>query len=253
MPSLVRSLLKPLSVVADFALPPRCPGCGALTAADHRFCAACWGSLRFLGPPWCASCHVPFAFDRGEGAICEPCRRDPPPHDGTIAAVAYGPVARSVALKLKYGGRTAYARTAAHMLARWMPEHADVLVPVPLGRWRLWGRGYNQAALIAAALTTLTGVPTVLDALVRGPGGRGMRGLSGRQRRAAVSGAFSVSEPARRSGRIAGRSVLIVDDVQATGATVAACARALRRAGAARVGVLCWARVIDGSDDATVP
>lgn len=238
----MHALLTPLRTIADFALPPRCPGCGALSEADHRFCANCWGQLRFIGPPWCAGCHVPFAYDRGGDALCGDCLAQPPAHDGTLAAVAYGPIAKQVALRLKYGGRTAFAETAARMMARLLPDHAELLVPVPLDRWRLWGRGYNQAVLIADALTRLTGVPTARAGLVRTRTSRGMRGLNPRQRRAAVQGAFAVAEP----DRIAGCSVIVIDDVQATGATVAQCARVLTRAGAARVGVMVWARVLDG-------
>lgn len=240
---MMSALLQPIRAVADFALPPRCAGCGALSGADHRFCAECWQSLHFLGPPWCAGCRTPFAYDRSAGALCGACLERPPPHDGTLAAVAYGPVARQVALRLKYAGRTGFAETAARMMARLVPDHAELLVPVPLDRWRLWGRGYNQAALIADALARLTGVPAGCDALVRTRASHGMRGLGGRQRRAAVKGAFAVADPAR----VAGRSVLVIDDVQATGATVAQCARVLRAAGAAQVGVMVWARVLDGA------
>lgn len=239
----VSGLLQPLRAVADFALPPRCPGCGALSGADHRFCADCWQSLHFLGPPWCAECRTPFAYDRGADALCGACLDASPPHDGTLAAVAYGAVPRHVALRLKYGGRMGFAETAARMMARLVPDHAELLVPVPLDRWRLWARGYNQAVLIADALSRLTGVPTARGALLRTRASHGMRGLGRRQRRAAVKGAFALADPAR----VAGRSVLVIDDVQATGATVAQCARVLRAGGAARVGVLVWARVLDGA------
>lgn len=242
MSPVVRSLSGPLRAIADLALPPRCPGCGAMTGADHRFCAACWSALRFVGPPCCAACLAPFAFDRGAGARCAACLDAPPPHEGTRAAVAYGPIARTVALRLKYGGRSGFAGTAARMMARLVPDHVELLVPVPLDRWRLWGRGYNQAALIADALGRLTGVPVARGALARTRGSGGMRGLNPRERRAAVKGAFRLAEPAA----VAGRSVLVIDDVQATGATVAACARVLLGGGAARVGALVWARVLAG-------
>lgn len=199
--------------------------------------------MRFVGPPWCAACRTPFGFDRGADALCGVClAEEPPPYDGTLAAVAYGPVAKHVALRLKYAGRTAFAETAARVMARLMPDHAKLLVPVPLDRWRLWGRGYNQAALIADALTRITGVPTARAALVRTRASHGMRGLNPRQRREAVKGAFAVPD----STAVTGKSVLVIDDVQATGATVAQCARVLRKAGAARVGVMVWARVLDG-------
>lgn len=154
-----------------------------------------------------------------------------------------------MALRLKYGGRTAFAETAAQMMARQVPAHAQVFVPVPLDRWRLWGRGYNQAALIADGLSRLTGIPNARAALVRTRASHGMRGLNPRQREAAVRGAFAVVQP----DRIVGQSVIIVDDVQATGATVAQCARVLKRAGAARVGVMTFARVLDHGPDGDMP
>lgn len=240
----MRALTLPLRAIADLALPPRCPGCGALTHVDHRFCADCWSELRFVGPPWCAACRAPFDYDRGADALCAACLIEPPGHDGTRAAVAYGPVARTVALRLKYGRRIGLAETVARMMARLVPDHVDLLVPVPLDRWRLWGRGYNQAALIADALGRLSGVAVARGALVRTRASAGMRGLDPRQRRAAVKGAFALAEPER----VRGCAVLIIDDVQATGATIAQCARVLARGGAARVGGLVWARVLDGGD-----
>lgn len=227
--------------MADLALPPRCPGCGALTGADHRFCATCWKSLRFVGPPWCALCFAPFDYDRGD-AVCGACLDAPPSHDGTRAAVAYGDVARTVALRLKYGRRMGFVETAARMMTRLMPVDAELLVPVPLDRWRLWRRGYNQAALIADALTRATGVPTARAGLCRTRASAGMRGLNLRQRRRAVQGAFALTDPAA----VRDKRVVVVDDVQATGATIDACARVLLKGGAASVSGLVWARVLDG-------
>jgi ComF family protein len=234
--------LASLARLVDLALPPRCPGCGEVTPADHRFCAVCWGSLRFLGPPWCAGCQLPFEFERGEGALCGECLADPPPHDGVRAAVAYGEVAREVALKLKYSGRLACAQTMAQAMARLMPENADLLVPVPLHRWRIWSRGFNQAALIASVLSRVSAVPADMELLRRVKATPVLRGLGPRGRAKAVAGAFGL---ANHSGReLAGKTVVLVDDVHTSGATAAACARLLKRGGAEKVILLCWARVL---------
>jgi ComF family protein len=213
-----------------------------VTPADHRFCARCWSSIRFLGPPWCASCHIPFEFDRGEDAQCGECLANPPPHDGVRAAVAYGDVARHIALKLKYGGKTAYAATMAQAMARLMPEGAELLVPVPLHRWRIWGRGFNQAALIAEALTRASGVPADAHLLRRVKATPVLRGLGHRGRAKAVAGAFALAPDATE--RLKGKTIVLVDDVHTSGATSEACARVLKRGGAARVILLCWARVL---------
>lgn len=225
------------------ALPPRCPGCGEVVEADHRFCAACWGQLTLIAPPWCAACNLPFEFDRGPDALCGQCLAAPPVHDGVRAAVAYGPAARKLALKLKYGGRTAYAATAGRLMARLMPEDAELLVPVPLHRWRIWGRGFNQAVLIARELARLSAVPAELELLRRVKATPVLRGLGARRRAKAVAGAFAAAPGARE--RVKGRSIVLVDDVHTSGATTEACVRVLKRAGAARVTVLCWARVLD--------
>ncbi|AQR72421.1 ComF family protein [Sphingomonas sp. LM7] len=236
--------LASLARLADFALPPRCPGCGEVTAADHRFCAACWGRLRFLGPPWCAGCQLPFDYDRGEGALCGECLAKPPPHDGVRAAVAYGDVAREVALKLKYSGRLACAQTMAHAMTRLMPDDAELLVPVPLHRWRIWSRGFNQAAVIAGALSRAQGVALDAELLRRVKATPVLRGLGPRGRAKAVAGAFALTGNAK--AKLAGKAVVLVDDVHTSGATAAACARVLKRGGAAKVILLCWARVLEG-------
>lgn len=236
-----------LHPVIALALPPRCAGCGTITNSDHRFCGACWGSLRFLGPPWCASCHVPFPHDQGSGARCGPCLADPPSHAGVDAAVAYGRVARDVALRLKYGRRAAFAETAARLMIRHLRSDAELLLPVPLHRWRLWSRGYNQAGLIAASLSRASGVAWAGDLLVRRRPTPVLKGLGAEGRRRAVKGAFAVPPSGRM--QIVGRHIVLVDDVYTSGATAGACVSVLRRAGAASVSILCWARVIDDAAD----
>lgn len=233
-----------LARLVSLALPARCPGCGTAVDADGRFCAACWGGLRFLGRPWCAGCGRPFAHDLGAEARCGACLAEPPRHAGVRAAVAYGEVARLLALRLKYGGRMGAAETMAAAMTRLLPAGAELLVPVPLHRWRLWSRGYNQAALIARAVGRRGGVPVDPFALVRTRRTPPLKGMGPNARAAAVARAFAVGRP----GAVAGRAVVLVDDVHTSGATADACTRALLAAGAASVTVLCWARVLDGEE-----
>lgn len=200
----------------DYALPPRCPACAAVTGEPHRFCAACWQGLDFL-----------------------------PDEGGPVrAAVAYGPVARDVLLKLKYARRLGHAEPVAAAMRRLLPADADLIVPVPLARWRLWSRGYNQAGLIAASLSRSGGVPARHDLLVRTRSTPILRGLGPAARRRAVAGAFAVRDP----GAPAGRHVVLIDDVFTTGATTGGCAAVLEAAGA-RVTTLVFARVLAGTDD----
>lgn len=158
--------------------------------------------------------------------------------------MAYGDVARTVAVRMKHGSRPMLARTvAAHMarLAATLP-HDAVLVPVPLHRWRLWRRGYNQAGLIARALARNHGLTVDVDLLVRHRHTPLLRGLGRVARRRALRGAFRLREGAA----LAGRTAVLIDDVLTSGATAEACSRLLRRAGAGRIEVLCWARVARG-------
>lgn len=209
----VRALLGSL---VRLALPPRCPGCGATVEADHRFCADCWRALVFLEAD---------AVEDGT---------EPPVH----AAVGYGPIARRVALALKYGGRSGHAVTCARAMVRVVPPGLDLLVPVPLHRRRIWTRGYNQAWLIARALAREANLP-VAHALTRSRPTPVLRGMGPSARARAVAGAFVAEE-----GAVRGRSVGLVDDIYTTGATARACADALAAAGAADVVVICWARVM---------
>lgn len=243
--SALRGLAGSVATLVAQALPPRCPGCGEPVAADHRFCAACWSSLHLIGPPWCAGCNLPFAHAMGEGGRCGTCLADPPRHAGVRAAVAYGPVARQLALRLKYGGRMGIATTMAQRIAPLVPADIDLLVPVPLNRWRLWSRGYNQAGLIAAALARATGPRHDPFALTRPRRTEALRGMGRKARAKAVAGAFAVPDPAR----VRGLRIGLVDDVYTSGATTTACTAALLRAGAVSVTILCWARVIAGADD----
>ncbi len=245
--SLLRAATRP---ALDYALPPRCPGCGVVVQADHGFCLSCWTSMRFLGDPCCARCGLPFDHDRGADALCGPCIADPPPFDSARAVLAYGDVARTVALRLKYGRRIGLARLIATHMARHVPaEHREamMIVPVPLHHWRLWWRGFNQSALIADHLARLTGIALDKQILLRTRRTRPLRGMHPGERARAVKGAFALAD----GTEIKGRAILLIDDVHTSGATAAACTRTLRRGGAASVHLLCWARALpDRAHDA---
>jgi ComF family protein len=235
-----------IDTLFGFALPPRCPGCGTVVAADHRFCATCWTALHFITPPWCEGCNLPFDHDRGEGMVCGACIARPPRHAGVRAAVAYGPIARTVALRLKYAGRTAFAETAARLMARHLPADTALILSVPLHRRRLWSRGYNQAALIATALGRIGAVRSDARLLRRLKATPVLRGLNPSERRKAVRGVFGLASGG--ADAVKARAIVLVDDVYTTGATAYACTHTLLRAGATSVTILCWARVLPDDD-----
>jgi ComF family protein len=123
----------------------------------------------------------------------------------------------------------------------------SLIVPVPLHRWRIWARGYNQSALIAANLAKRTGLVAELNLMQRIKATPSLKGMGRREREQTVRGAFHMSDKAK--AMVAGRTVILVDDVFTTGATANACAKLLKRSGAARVNIMCWARVVPGKDD----
>jgi len=252
------SFISTLSTIArpvlDYALPLRCPGCGTITDEQDRFCLDCWSQLDFPGDPCCLRCGLPFELepDDAEGASCGACIAAPPPWQSARAALAYGEIARKVAVRLKYGRRTGLARLMAHYMAPHIrPIAGDgdrpLLVPVPLHRWRLWNRGFNQSALIAGHLGRMTDLPVDPFLLRRLRATRPLRAMGPRARQREVQGAFAIA-PSRRAA-LPGRTIILVDDVHTSGATARACALLLLDSGAAAVHLVCWARVLPGRGD----
>ena len=224
----------------DFALPPRCAGCGIIVDEVHSFCADCWKQIEFLGEGGCTTCGTPLAGTDSD--TCGACLASPPRIARTRAAVAYGELSRNLAIRLKYGRKVAVAKTMARYMLPLVgrTDGERLIVPVPLHRVRLWWRGFNQSALVARELSRALGIPTDAAALRRVRRTPPLKGMTPLQRRKTVAGAFRV----RDGGAVAGKTVILVDDVLTTGSTAEACARALKRAGAARIELVSWARVV---------
>jgi ComF family protein len=245
------TVMAALEPVIDFVFPPRCPACGAGVGRHGGLCAECWAGLAIPSEPWCRACQRPFGESGpGEGAICAPCLAHPPRHAGIYAATLYAPVPRKLVLAFKHGRRIALAPMLARLMAARLPDDSErLIVPVPLHRWRLWSRGYNQAALLARELARLGKGEMLVDALHRQKRTPSLGGLGAKARRRALKGAILVTE--RHRAAIAGRNILLVDDVLTSGATSDACVAALRKAGARTVAIACFARVLDEALPAT--
>lgn len=237
-------LLNLLQLPLNFALPRRCFGCGDIMGDGRGFCPMCWAGLDHLPIEGCALCRAPMSL---EGAVCAACLLQPPQHDGVLAALGYGEVARTLVLRLKYGRRLGCASVMATLLearARLFPD--ALLVPVPLHRWRMWGRGFNQSQMIAAAIARQTGQTLYAEMLKRPKRTRPLGTLSRPARAHEVKAAFAINP--RFQSDLVGRDVLLVDDVYTSGATANSCAAVLKKAGAAKVYVLCWARVLHAKE-----
>lgn len=231
----------------DFLVPPVCLGCHQPLSGHDALCARCWRTVRFIRAPLCDRLGIPMAFDSGGIIVSAAALADPPAYDRARAAAHFDGVLRDLVHGLKYADR----HDARRLFGRWLAAaghellgDADVLVPVPLHRWRLLTRRFNQAAILAQEVGGISTVTVDPYALVRRHRTVQQVGLTEVQRRQNVAGAFMV--PPSRRAAIEGRNVVLVDDVITTGATINACARALKAAGAARVDALALGLVVAG-------
>jgi len=232
--------------VLNLLFPPLCTSCRARVAEPHSLCAACWSAISFIEGALCARCGIPFDIDPGGETTCGACHAKAHDFDCARALLRYDDASKPLILTFKHGDRL----DRAPAFARWMERtghsllaETDMIVPVPLHRWRLWKRRYNQAAVLAVFLARQSGKTHAPLALRRSRATRSQGEMpSAKARRRNVLGAFKV--PVGNAAAIKGRNVLLIDDVFTTGATLNACARALKRAGAARVDALTLARVV---------
>lgn len=237
-----------LAVLLDIVLPPRCALTGEIVPRNGTLSPEAWAGLSFIAAPLCDICGLPFGYDEdpdADGAqerICASCLDHPPAYDSARAALRYDSGSRDLILGFKHADQTHLTRLftpwLAHAGAEMIAE-SDMLAPVPLHRWRLLKRRYNQAALLAYSLGRASGVAVIPDLLVRSRATKSQGKCNAGGRRRNVRGAFACPRPER----VAGRRIVLVDDVFTTGATIEECAKVLKGAGAVSVDVLTIARV----------
>ena len=230
----------------DTLYPPTCLACRAATEAHGALCPRCWSAIRFIERPYCERLGTPFEQDLGDGLISPQAMADPPAYARARAVARFedGP-ARKLVHRLKYSDRAELARPIGRWMARAGAEllsEADCIAPVPLHPLRLWRRRFNQAAMLAREVSRAAGRPCDVGALLRVKATHSQVGLSRAQRAENVQGAFKVADGAA----VKGLNIVLVDDVLTSGATANAASRALIRAGARRVDVLVFARVVVG-------
>ncbi len=233
--------------LVNTVLPPQCLACDALVATPGSLCAPCWTSAKFITAPHCTVCGLPYSFDPGADLVCGACSRARPVFDRARAVLHYDDLGRRLVVAFKLSDRTHGAPTFGRWLARAGADliaDADLVAPVPLHRLRLLRRRFNQSAMLAQAVCRAAGSRSVEfapDLLLRRRHTPSQAGLNAGQRRLNVRNAFAVCP--RRAARIAGRRILLIDDVFTTSATVSECARVLIRGGASAVDVLTLTRV----------
>lgn len=229
----------------DLILPPRCVVSGVVVDSPGMMAPDAWTRLRLIADPMCAVCGYPFDFGTEGEMLCGSCLREAPPFARARAVLVYDDASRPMILQFKHGDHMHHVRSFIPMMQRAagpMITDSDVVVPVPLHRWRLLRRRYNQAAVLAKELADIGGGKYMPDILQRRRATRSQGHLGFRARYRNVKGAFSVAP--EKSTVLTGKTVLLVDDVYTSGATIKECAKVLSAAGAAKVNVLTLARVV---------
>lgn len=240
-PALVR---RGTRAALDVLFPPICIACREPVRDSGSLCPKCWSAVSFLEGAMCACCGLPFEIDPGPDTLCAACHARKPAFDKARSVMRYDEASKATILALKHADRLDLIPPLARWLARAgrpLLEETDLIVPVPLHPLRLWWRRYNQSAEIARSLGTLTGTAVDLLVLTRKRATRSQGAMpSAKARRRNMQGAFAVHADVS----VKGKRILLIDDVMTTGATVEACSRALKRAGASQVFVLTLARVV---------
>ena len=229
----------------DTVLPPRCLSCDAVVGGIGMLCPRCWDSMRFITAPHCARCGLPFPYDLDADAICGACAEEPPRFNRARAVLVYDEASRGMILSFKHGDRVDMVPSFARWMASAAPDlvrDCTSLVPVPLHRFRLLHRRYNQSALLANAISGIAGRPVIHGVLRRIRRTAPLGTLSPAARRRALAGAFDIAPS--QATRVQGHRVLLIDDVLTSGATANACARSLLNSGAESVDLLTVARAM---------
>lgn len=239
-------------LAVDSILPPRCIVSGEFVDRQGMISPTAWKELSFISPPFCACCGMPLIYTVENASLCASCSGQAPSYDKARAALVYNEGSKNMILRFKHADHIHAVHTFVswllHAGREFLPD-ADYIVPVPLHRVRLLRRRYNQAAIMAQALSKAEGVNAAYfpEALLRYKKTASQGYMNFRQRQKNVRNAFMV--PPRHMSAIQGKSIVLVDDVYTTGATVKECSKALKKAGAGKVYVLALARVVkDGMD-----
>ena len=233
-----------MRILVDFITPPKCLSCHVDVQMGASLCMACWQKLTYLEDPLCDVLGLPFAYDQGAGSLSAQALADPPPWERGRAAVVFDDAAKGLVHGLKYRDSNEAGLFMARMMARVgrdLLAESDMVIPVPLHSLRLWKRRFNQAAFLAQPIALGAAKDFATDVLLRIAPTRQQVGLNAEARRKNVRRAFAV--PFEKMALVAGKTILLVDDVRTTGATLSACSEALKKAGAARVNVLTFALV----------
>lgn len=240
-------ILSAIQSAVDFIVPPRCLLCHEIIGKTGHFCGPCWRQLNFISAPQCDICGLPFDSGSEEKMVCAPCLTQTPIYTQARSVLVYDSVSKKLLLPFKHGDATYLAPALGKQMALISYEilnKTDYITPVPLHWKRLFKRRYNQAALLAQHLAKFSHSSLILNLLNRHKNTQPQGHLSKRQREENVHKVFSVNP--KYATLLKGTTVTLVDDVLTSGATLNACAKALKHEGARDVYAITLARVVPG-------
>lgn len=233
---------KLLKKILNVVIPQKCILCNRII--EGSICGECWGKINFISKPYCEICHLPFEYDIGD-APCSDCLKYPPAYDKAYSVFVYDEFSKPLITKFKYGDAIYFLPHLANILhAKTQHIKADFIIPVPLHYKRLVSRRYNQAGLLASRLSKISKRYVLLDGLFRTKNTPPQAGLVRKDRNKNIVGAFSVNP--KHKHVLNGKSVILVDDVMTTGATIHECAKVLKQSGVRKIYVATIARTVMG-------
>lgn len=235
-----------MRTLLGLVFPSKCIACHVGIGVDSRICFECWKQIEFISHPSCPKCDYPFEFEIGDSMICGNCVKNEMHFDNSKSVFRYGEVSKILVHKLKYSDKLHVAKYLATLMFKKIQSEKgkfDFIIPVPMHRKKLRSRFYNQAALIARHLSSLSSIPFLPNGLSKTLNHPPQTGLRRELRKNNVKNSFAITK--KYVNLIAGKNILLIDDVYTTGSTVNECSRVLKNALCAHITVVTAARVIE--------
>lgn len=241
-------LKRATNTALNLILPPRCISCSSVVGEVGALCSSCWSEIDFITSPLCVTCGFPLEPDAGKDSICGHCIAEEPKYDIGRSVFCYDEHSKSLITGFKYSDKLHAVRRFSAWMVRAagdeITRQAELIVPVPLHWRRLFARRYNQSALLAKAISSQTGIKCEMQALMRKKNTPPQASLTRKERFKNIKGAFALNPGLK--GLIKDKTILLIDDVTTTGATLNECAKILKKGGADKVFVLTLARIVEG-------
>ena len=242
--SIIFLIKKNIKVIIDLIFPKKCIICDKHDC-QNEICTECWVKIKFISQPSCFICSTPFLYEEEKEAICAPCIVNKPNYDRAIAILEYDDASKKIIHKFKYNDQLHILNYIVNLMTNIGKEifnNIDMIAPVPIHKYKLLKRGYNQSALIAMNIASRKNLPYLPQLLIKSKNTIAQTGLKKSQRISNISNSFKLNH--KFYANLAGKNILLIDDVITTGSTINECSRVLKKEGANKIFVLTLAKKI---------